>query len=102
MKRCKLVTCFDLTQYFLCNYNRRSKFLSTMYDTVSDCSDLCQILYHTCCLICQCVNYIRNRLFMCRHCFVLFDLLSALRLIGQTSVDSDSFAKSLCQNLLRF
>ena len=54
----------------------------------------------TCLVVCQCIQYELDCFFVCRHCTLCDLFVRSGFLINQSSVDSDSFAKTLCQNIL--
>ena len=100
MKWCKIVTLFYCCNHFICDHCRSCKFFSTMYDTMSDCIYFFQALDSACFFVCKSIQYKLDSFFVCRHCTLCDFFIKSGFLINQSSVDSDSLAKTLCQNIL--
>ena len=100
MKWCKIVTLFYCCDHFICDHCRSCKFFSTMYDTMSDCIYFFQALDSACFFVCKSIQYKLDSFFVCRHCTLCDFFIKSGFLINQSSVDSDSLAKTLCQNIL--
>ena len=99
VKRCKRITLFDCCHNFIIYYYRRSKFFSTVYDTMTNCINFFQITDYTIFFVCQFVQYHLNSHFMVWHILIDNHLFSTCRSMVQTSVDSDSLTETYCQCL---
>ena len=100
VKWCKVIALFYCFDHLICNDCRRSKFLAAMYDTMTNCINLCKTLDRTCFLIGKSFQNHLDCFFMSRHgSFCDLFVVSGF-LIYQSSVNSDSLAKSLCKNCL--
>ena len=53
MQRCQFVTVCDSLYHFIRDQRRRCKFLTTMHNTMADCTNFGQILYDAGCFIRQ-------------------------------------------------
>ena len=102
MQRRKIIALFYCCDHFISDQCRAGKFLAAVYNTMSDCIYFFQTLDSTCFVICESIQYKLDCFFMCRHCTFCDFLVTSGFLINQSSVDSDSFAKTLCQNILCF
>ena len=100
MKRGQITTLFYSLDHFLCNQCRACKLLTTMYQTMSDCTDLIQALDHTGLLISQRIDHILDRLLMRGHVQIADLLFSTCRCIHESAIDTDSLAQTFCQYLL--
>ena len=102
MKRCQIVALFNRLQHLICDHYRACKLFSAMYHAVSYRADFIKALYYASISVCQSVDHELDCLCMCRHCLVRFYFLTASRLIGQTSIDSDTLAKPFGKNIFGF
>ena len=99
VKRSKVVALFYCCDHFICDYGRSCEFLTAMYDTVSDCIYFFKALDCACFIICKSVQNELDSFFMSRHSTFSDFFVKSGFLINQSSVDTDSFAKTLCQNV---
>ena len=67
MKRCKIVALFYCCNHFICDYYRFGKFLTTMYNTVSNSVYFFQASDSACFVICKGIQNHLDCFFMCRH-----------------------------------
>ena len=68
MKWCKVIAFFYCCDYFICDHYRFGKFLTTMYNTMSNSIYFFQASDCACFIICEGIQYHLDCFFVCRHC----------------------------------
>ena len=102
MKRSQIVAGLNSFDHLIIDYCRTGELLTTVYHTMTYSTNLIQALNSTSLVISQSVKNHRDSFFMSRHRSFCDLLVQAGLLIGQTSVNTDSLAKTLCQNFFTF
>ena len=100
MKRCEIVALLDLSDDFVVQYNRISKLLAAVYDTMADCRDLGKGGNNAAYRIRQCIQNEGYRNCMVRHIDILIQNRFTFRLMDQMAVDADTLTETLCDNFL--
>ena len=102
VKRCQIIALLNSCDHFICDDCRGSKFLTAMDNTMSDSTNLFQTGDSTSLVICQCIQYHLDSLFVSRH-GSLCDLFVIASFLGnKSSVDTDPLTKTFCKDCLCF
>ena len=98
VKRSKVVALFYSLDHLICDDSGGSEFLTAVYDTVTDCVNLIKALDCACLVICKSFQNHLDCFFMSRHGSLCDLFVVSGLLVYQSSVDTDSLAKSFCKN----
>ena len=100
VERCKVIALFYCFDHLVCDHCGRSKFLASVYDTMSDRINLFKASDRTCLIVCKSIQYHLDCFFMCWHSCLCDLFVTSGFLVYQSSVDTDSLAETLCKYIL--
>ena len=101
VKRSKIGTLFHVLDDFLIDHYRACEFLSAMDYTMSYGFDLGKACDRAGLFVYKCIKHIFDSLFMSRHGELADLLVQTCLLIYETSVNTDTLAKSFCEDFFR-
>ena len=100
VKRSKVAALFDALNNFVVDDNGGREFLAAVYDTMTYCTDLGEILNHAVLGICEGCKHVLDCYFVIRKRIFKNNLLAAGGGVLQTAVNADTLAKTYGQSLL--